>query len=72
VEGTVDTSKYTVFEFDEKKKKESRNSESAKRPALLNCSSSNDEEVQFDQNDKQETKKKVSLNDSLEESRRFN
>jgi hypothetical protein len=41
----VETPNYTVFKFDKEKKKESRNSESAKRSALLNCSSSNDEEV---------------------------
>jgi hypothetical protein len=41
----VETPKYTVFEFDKEKKKESRNSESAKRPALLNFSLSNTEEV---------------------------
>jgi len=45
VEDMVETPKYTVFEFDKEKKKESRNSESAKRPVLLNFSSSNTEEV---------------------------
>ena len=45
VEDMIETSNYTFFKFDKEKKKESRKSESTKRSALLNCSSSNDEEV---------------------------